>query len=239
MQKILAARSIFPDIVEHFEQHFEVDWNDGDMLPHEALTARLADKDGALTTGDPISAATPRLRVVANMAVGYNNFNMAAFNAANVFGTYTPDVLNETTADFGWALMMATARHIVEFEHWLRSGQWRKWFFYSFLGSEVYGAMLGVIGMGRIGQALDETLCERRIAATSSDMFEGVPSGYLVLLEVLIMVLTPHIASATEAVHRAIANLAVDNLIAVLGIEPCTGRSPNPVHPDVISKARA
>ena len=68
-------------------------------------------------------AAAPRLRVVSNMAVGYNNFDMAAFNAANVLGTNTPDVLNESTADFGWALMMAAARRIAESEHWLRAGQ--------------------------------------------------------------------------------------------------------------------
>ncbi|MEX3613863.1 MAG: NAD(P)-dependent oxidoreductase, partial [Burkholderia gladioli] len=147
MQKILVAHSIFPDVIERLEQHFEVDWKDGDALAPEALTA-----------GDPIGAATlaaaPKLRVVANMAVSYNNFDMAAFNAANVLGTNTPDVLNETTADFGWALMMATARRIAESEHWLRAGQWRKWSFDSFLGSDIHGATLGVIGMGRIGQAL-------------------------------------------------------------------------------------
>jgi lactate dehydrogenase-like 2-hydroxyacid dehydrogenase len=114
MQKILVARPIFTDVIERLEQYFEVDWNNGDALAPDALAARLADKDGALTAGDPIGAAAlaaaPRLRVVSNMAVGYNNFDMAAFNAANVLGTNTPDVLNESTADFGWALMMAAAR---------------------------------------------------------------------------------------------------------------------------------
>jgi len=82
------------------------------------------------------------------MAVGYNNFDMAAFNAANVLGTNTPDVLNESTADFGWALMMAAARRIAESEHWLRAGQWQKWAYDGFLGTDVYGSTLGVIGMG-------------------------------------------------------------------------------------------
>ena len=116
MQKILVARPIFPDVIERLKQHFEVDWNDGEVLSAEELTRRLADKDGALTAGDPVGAAVlaaaPRLRVVSNMAVGYNNFDMAAFNAANVLGTNTPDVLNESTADFGWALMMAAARRV-------------------------------------------------------------------------------------------------------------------------------
>ncbi|MEA3130900.1 MAG: glyoxylate/hydroxypyruvate/2-ketogluconate reductase, partial [Paraburkholderia sp.] len=158
MQKILVARPIFPDVIERLKQYFDVDWHQGDVLSVEELTRRLADKDGALTAGDPIGAAVfaaaPRLRVVANMAVGYNNFDMAAFNAANVLGTNTPDVLNESTADFGWALMMAAARRIAESEHWLREGKWQKWSYDSFLGSDIHGSTLGVIGMGRIGQAL-------------------------------------------------------------------------------------
>jgi gluconate 2-dehydrogenase len=158
MQKILVARSIFPDVIERLKQYFDVDWNEGDVLPADELKRRLADKDGALTAGEMIDAqvlaAAPRLRVVSNMAVGYNNFDMAALNAANVLGTNTPDVLNESTADFGWALMMATARRITESEHWLRAGHWQKWSYDSFLGSDLYGSTLGVIGMGRIGQAL-------------------------------------------------------------------------------------
>ncbi|HEY2605269.1 MAG TPA: D-glycerate dehydrogenase, partial [Paraburkholderia sp.] len=126
MQKILVARSIFPDVIDRLKQYFDVDWNEGDVLPADELQRRLADKDGALTAGEMIDArvlaAAPRLRVVSNMAVGYNNFEMAAFNAANVLGTNTPDVLNESTADFGWALMMAAARRIAESEHWLRAG---------------------------------------------------------------------------------------------------------------------
>src|SRR6201996_3049958 len=158
MQKILVARPIFPDVIERLKQYFDVDWHNGDVLSADELTRRLADKDGALTAGDPVGAAelaaAPRLRVVSNMAVGYNNFDMAAFNASNVLGTNTPDVLNESTADFGWALMMAAARRISESEHWLRAGQWQKWAYDAFLGGDLHGSTLGVIGMGRIGQAL-------------------------------------------------------------------------------------
>ncbi len=158
MQKVFVARSIFPDVVERLRQHFEVDWNDGPALGPDELLRRLADKDGALTAGDPIGAATfaaaPRLRVVSNMAVGYNNFDIPAFNAANVLATNTPDVLNESTADFGWALMMAAARRIPESERWLRAGEWRGWRYDGFLGVDIYGSTLGVVGMGRIGQAL-------------------------------------------------------------------------------------
>ncbi|MFP3747692.1 D-glycerate dehydrogenase, partial [Achromobacter sp. SIMBA_011] len=82
MQKILVARPIFPDVIDRLKQYFDVDWNNGETLSAEALKARLADKDGAITMGDPVDASTfaaaPRLRVVSNMAVGYDNFDMAA-----------------------------------------------------------------------------------------------------------------------------------------------------------------
>ncbi|CAD6550631.1 2-hydroxyacid dehydrogenase [Paraburkholderia metrosideri] len=329
MQKILVARSIFPDVIERLKQHFEVDWNQGDVLPADELKRRLADKDGALTAGEPIDAAVlaaaPRLRAVSNMAVGYNNFDMAAFNAANVLGTNTPDVLNESTADFGWALMMAAARRIAESEHWLRAGKWQKWTYDGFLGSDLYGSTLGVIGMGRIGQALarraqgfnmqviyhnrsrvapqieaglsatyvsKEELLRRadhvvlvlpytkenhhtigaaelalmkptatltniarggivddaalvqalrsgQIAAAGLDVYEGEPNLNPDLLTVSNIVLTPHIASATDATRRAMANLAADNLIAALGEGPRAGRPPNPINPDVIGRARS
>ncbi|WP_175769207.1 2-hydroxyacid dehydrogenase [Burkholderia cenocepacia] len=329
MQKILVARPIFPDVIERLKQYFDVDWNDGDALAPDALAARLADKDGALTAGDPVGAATlaaaPRLRVVANMAVGYNNFDMAAFNAANVLGTNTPDVLNESTADFGWALMMAAARRIAESEHWLRAGHWQKWAYDGFLGTDIHGSTLGVIGMGRIGQALARrargfgmqviyhnrsrvapeieaelnaeyvpkdallaradhvvlvlpytkenhhtigaaelakmkptatltniarggivddaalaaALRDGTIAAAGLDVYEGEPSVHPALLEVPNVVLTPHIASATEKTRRAMANLAADNLIAALGEGPRAGQPPNPINPDVIGKPRA
>ncbi len=88
------------------------------------------------------------------MAVGYNNIDVDACTARGVVVTNTPDVLTETTADFGFALMMAAARRIAESEHFLRRGEWRKWSVDMFTGSDVHGAMLGMLGMGRIGQAI-------------------------------------------------------------------------------------
>ncbi len=114
---------------------------------------------GALTTGaNPVNAQVlarnPQLRIVANMAVGYNNFDVPAMTAAGVVASNTPDVLTETTADFGFALLMATARRISESEHFLRAGQWTKWSYDMFAGAEVHGSTLGIIGMGRIGQGI-------------------------------------------------------------------------------------
>ncbi|NMM76314.1 D-glycerate dehydrogenase [Acidovorax sp. SRB_14] len=158
--RILIARAIFPEVVERLAQHFEVEANPEDALwsPQE-LAERLADKDGALTTGSQridseLIAACPRLKIAANMAVGYNNFDVEAMTAAGVQGTNTPDVLTETTADFGFALLMATARRMAESEHYLRAGKWNKWSYDMFAGTEVHGSTLGIIGMGRIGQGI-------------------------------------------------------------------------------------
>ncbi len=158
--RILVARNIFPETVTRLAEHFEVEANPDDVLwtPAE-LAERLADKDGALTTGSQridaaLLAACPRLKVVANMAVGYNNFDTEAMTAAGVQGTNTPDVLTETTADFGFALLMATARRITESEHYLRAGRWSRWSYDMFAGSDIHGSTLGIIGMGRIGQGI-------------------------------------------------------------------------------------
>lgn len=158
--RILIARTVFPEVVERLAQHFEVETNPEDTLwSPEELMARMADKDGAFTTGSQridseLIAACPRLKVVANMAVGYNNFDVEAMTAAGVQGTNTPDVLTETTADFGFALLMATARRMAEAEHYLRAGQWTTWRYDMFAGAEVSGSTLGIIGMGRIGQGI-------------------------------------------------------------------------------------
>ena len=158
--KILVARAVFPQIIELLQQHFEVEANQADETWTKAqLAERLRDKDGAFTTGSDridaeVLAACPKLKICANMAVGYNNFDIDAMTAAGVLATNAPDVLTETTADFGFALMMATARRVTESEHYLRAGKWNKWSYDMFAGSDIHGATLGVLGMGRIGQGI-------------------------------------------------------------------------------------
>jgi len=291
-----------------------------------ATFQQLQGKDGVLTTGSQsinaaLLAACPQLKVVSNMAVGYNNFDVPAMTAAGVQGTNAPDVLTETTADFGFALLMATARRVTESEHYLRAGLWKEWRYDLFAGSEVHGSTLGIIGMGRIGQgiakrgahgfgmkvvyhnrsrltpeleaeckasyvskeellktadhvvlvlpftpenrhtigaaelaqmkptatliniarggivddaALAQALRAKTIAAAGLDVFEGEPAVHPDLLTVPNVVLTPHIASATMTTRRAMAQLAADNLVAVLG-----GQAPRtPVNqPDAAARA--
>jgi gluconate 2-dehydrogenase len=158
--KILIARAIFPEVIARLEQHFEVESNQADETWSKAeLTERLRDKAGAFTTGGDridaeVLAACPQLKICANMAVGYNNFDLAAMTAAGVLATNAPDVLTETTADYGFALLMATARRITESEHYLRAGKWTQWSYDMFAGSDIHGATLGILGMGRIGQGI-------------------------------------------------------------------------------------
>jgi gluconate 2-dehydrogenase len=157
---ILIARAVFPEIIARLEQHFEVESNQPDETWTKAeLIKRLQGKAGAFTTGGDridadVLAACPDLKICANMAVGYNNFDLDAMTAAGVLATNAPDVLTETTADFGFALLMATARRITESEHFLRAGKWTKWSYDMFAGSDIHGATLGILGMGRIGQGI-------------------------------------------------------------------------------------
>ena len=323
---ILVARAIFPEVVARLREHFDVETNDTDApFTPQQLAERLQGKVGVLTTGSErvdagLLAACPQLRVVANIAVGYNNFDVPAMTAAGVLATNTPDVLTETTADFGFALLMATARRVTESEHFLRAGLWTKWALDMFAGAEVHGSTLGILGMGRIGQgiarrgahgfgmkviyhnrskldAASEVACqatyvskaellqqadhlvlvlpysaeshhaigaaelaqmkptatliniarggivddaalalalrERRIAAAGLDVFEGEPKVHPDLLTVPNVVLTPHIASATIATRKAMANLAADNVIAFL----TQGLPLTPLNPEVLPKA--
>ena len=158
--KILVAREVFPEVLERLRQHFQVEDNQADaILGVEGLKARLADKVGALTAvTDPISAeviaAAPGLKAICNFAVGYNNIDLAACTRAGVMATNTPGVLDDTTADLAWALLMATARRLPAAERWLRNGEWKGWQFIQWLGSDIHHATLGILGMGRIGQTV-------------------------------------------------------------------------------------
>ncbi len=158
--KILVTRAVFPQVIERLQQHFDVESNQDDVGWSQAqLIDKLRNKVGAFTTGvDRIDAelldACPQLKICANMAVGYNNFDLAAMTVRGVLGTNTPDVLTETTADFGFALMMAAARRMTESEHYLRAGQWTRWRYDMFAGADIHGATLGILGMGRIGQGI-------------------------------------------------------------------------------------
>jgi len=322
---VLVARRVFPDIVDRLRERFDVRTHEGEApLPRAELIAALQGCAGAFVTGtEPIDetllGACPQLKAVCSMAVGYNNIDVAACTARGVLVTNAPGVLTETTADFGFALMMAAARRVSEAERCLRDGQWRHWGVDMFAGADVHGATLGILGMGRIGQAiarrghrgfdmkvvyhnrsrspeaeaalgatwlpldalmgaadhlvivtpytkethhlvgaaqlalmkptatltniarggvvddaaLAQALARGAVAAAGLDVFEGEPTVHPALLACRNVVLTPHIASASLPTRRAMANLAVDNLLAALG----GGVPPTPLNPEVLARA--
>ena len=159
--KILVARAIFPEALAKLEESCVVRSNQADVVfTPEELKQELASVVGALVTGSERIDAhalseAKQLKIVANISVGYNNFDIPAISAAGVMATNTPDVLTDTTADFGFALLMATARRMTESEHWLRAGSWTKWSIVNNpLGVDVSHSTIGIIGMGRIGQGI-------------------------------------------------------------------------------------
>jgi gluconate 2-dehydrogenase len=283
-----------------------------------ALAKNLADKTGAMTTlVDRVDAkllsSCPKLKAVCNIAVGFNNIDLGACSKAGVMATNTPGVLDDSTADFTWALILSTARRVVESDMHLRAGQWKGWYLKQFLGKDVHHATLGILGFGRIGRrvarralgfdmtvlyhdtqpadaaaerscnaayvSMDELLARAdiltihvpyapsthhvvaapelakmkpgailihasrggvvddaalvaalksgRLAGAGLDVFENEPALNPEFPAMQNVVLTPHIASSSEATRHAMAMLAAQNLVAAL----TTGKPPNLLNP--------
>jgi len=161
MAKNILISNVLPDEARAMiPRDVTVDYNSGQTALSKAeLISRLQGKDGLIchiisTIDDEVLAAAPTVKVVANVAVGYNNIDVAAARRRGVVVTNTPDVLTETTADFAWTLLMSAARRVVEADHFARSGQWQKWEWDLLWGADVFGKTLGVVGFGRIGRAV-------------------------------------------------------------------------------------
>ncbi len=158
--KVLVTREVFDEVLEYLAQYFEVTSNQSDVpMDPGTLAANLSDKQGAIITLtdriDPsLLARCQKLKAVCNIAVGYNNIDLEACTKARVMATNTPGVLDDTTGDFSWTLILATARRLTEAEAYLRAGQWDGWKLKQFLGLDVHHATLGIFGLGRIGQVV-------------------------------------------------------------------------------------
>ncbi len=132
---------------------------DDEAVPRETLLREVVDVDGIICMitekmdAEVIDRAR-RCRVISQVAVGYDNIDVAAATRRGIVVTNTPGVLTETTADMAWAILLATARRVVEGDKFTRSGRWKTWELMGFTGQDVYGATLGIVGMGRIGTAI-------------------------------------------------------------------------------------
>jgi gluconate 2-dehydrogenase len=158
--KILVTREVFDETLAYLVKHCDVEANQEDrVFDPETLAAKLAGKDGVVCTlTDRVDARLLErcagLKAVANIAVGYNNIDLAACTARGVMATNTPGVLDDSTADLAWALMLAAARRLTELERRVRGGEWTGWKLKQWLGVDVHHATLGIFGLGRIGQAI-------------------------------------------------------------------------------------
>ena len=158
--KVLVTRHIFPETLAYLREHLDVTDNQSDdMMPADQLVAGLADKVGVMSSGsDSVNAAllakVPHLKAICNIGVGYNNVDVKAASSHNMVVTNTPGVLDNTVADTAFAYILATARRMTESERFLRNGEWKKNTLTLMLGRDVHHATLGIIGMGRIGQAV-------------------------------------------------------------------------------------
>ena len=158
--KVLVTREVFDETLQYLTVHCEVDSNQEDTaLTPNVLAQRLADKEGVICSlTDRIDSALlercPKLKIVANIAVGYNNIDVPACTARRIMASNTPGVLDDSTADLAWTLMLGAARRVTEVERKVRAGEWTGWRLKQWLGTDVHHATLGIVGMGRIGQAI-------------------------------------------------------------------------------------
>ena len=158
--KILSTRPLFPAARAVLEQRFEVDyWTPAERITREELLKRVADKEGLVClltekVDEELLGRAPKLRIAATVSVGYDNIDVAACTRHKVAATNTPGVLDHTTADFAWTLLMAIARRLLEGDAWMRSGTWPGWDLDQLVGGDVWGKTLGVLGFGRIGRGV-------------------------------------------------------------------------------------
>ena len=164
MPRVFITRRIPENGIKLLRKHFEVEvWEEEREIPREVLLEKVKGADALVTMlseriDREVFDSAPKLRIVANYAVGYDNIDVEEATKRGIYVTNTPDVLTDATADFAWTLLLATARRLVEADNFVRSGEWKRrgiaWHPRWFLGQDVYGKTIGIVGFGRIGQAV-------------------------------------------------------------------------------------
>jgi glyoxylate reductase len=158
--KLLSTRPLFPEARAILEANSDVEyWQRPERISRAELLKRVADKEALVClltekVDDELLAAAPKLRIAATVSVGFDNIDVPACTRHKVVATNTPGVLDDTTADFAWTLIMAIARRLIEGDTWLRSGTWPGWDLDQLVGGDVWGKTLGIVGFGRIGRGV-------------------------------------------------------------------------------------
>lgn len=158
--KVYATHPLFEEARKILNANCDIQyWTDAERPPRDEVLRRAKDREGLICLltekiNDEFLRAAPKLRIVANVAVGYDNIDVDACTKRGVAVTNTPGVLDETTADFAWALLFAVARRVAEGEQLARSGNWKGWNLDQLCGADVWGKTLGIVGFGRIGRAV-------------------------------------------------------------------------------------
>src|SRR6266508_4500233 len=248
---VLVTRGVPAPVLERLAGRCEPDvWEGDGVMPRAELLGRVAGKAGIMAMltdrvdAELLDRAGPSLRVVANFAVGYDNLDLDACTARRVLATNTPDVVTEATADLAWALLLAAARRVAEGDRFLRAARPWIWGPEFFLGTQVHGKTLGVLGLRRMkptavlvntarGPIVDEAALARalrggEIGAAGLDVFEREPEVHPDLLGLDNVTIVPHLGTATVETRVAMGMTAADNLLAVLDGR----RPPHLLNPD-------
>ena len=166
--KVFIARKVPRKVEDYIAQYCDYEkWNGSELIPRNELLKALGDSEGLLINGESIDQelldSAPKLRVVSNNSVGYNNFDLEAMRSRGILGTNTPSVLDDTVADLVLGLILATARRIPELDRYVKAGQWRGVCDNDQYGIDVHHSTIGIIGMGRIGECIAERVIENSV----------------------------------------------------------------------------
>jgi len=181
--KVLATHRLFEPAKQILQEHCEVEyWEKPERPPREEVLRRVKDKEALVClltekVNDELLQAAPKLKIAANVAVGFDNIDVAACTKRGVVATNTPGVLDETTADFAWTLLMAVGRRLLEGDALARSGNWKGWDLDQLVGADVWGKTLGIVGFGRIGRAMARRASGFQMKVIYTDAVRATPDA--------------------------------------------------------------
>lgn len=180
--RVLATHPLFDPAREILKKHCDVEyWEKTERPPRQEVLRGVKDKEGLVClltekVNEELLQAAPKLKIAANVAVGFDNIDVGACTKRGVVATNTPGVLDETTADFAWTLLMAVGRRLLEGDGLARSGSWKGWDLDQLVGTDVWGKTLGIVGFGRIGRAMARRASGFQMKVIYADAVRAAPN---------------------------------------------------------------